>query len=81
MFSMDARWFSVVGLVLDMIGALLIARGIFVTEQQAIELTRARWDANPPAAADRLSQSRLAQVGLAILVFGFLLQVVGTWPR
>jgi hypothetical protein len=33
-----------------------------------------------PGIADRLRQSRNAEIGLAFLVAGFLLQIVAAWP-
>jgi hypothetical protein len=36
---------------------------------------------NPAAQADRRRQSRFAILGLGLLCIGFLLQIIGSWPR
>jgi hypothetical protein len=40
--------FTVGGLVIDLIGAIVLVRGLIITEDQAAELSGARFDKSPP---------------------------------
>jgi hypothetical protein len=91
------KWLNVLGLVLDIVGAIILTRGLIVSNHQAVELGRgsaaisrggyeASGDPTPenlalPPVADRLRQSRSAKRGLAFLILGFLLQIIASWPR
>lgn len=84
----DSRWFSVVGLAVDIAGAFFLAYGLIISKKRAIEVggTYFMGDADEvtlkiPPVADRVRQSRNAVIGLALLVIGCALQLVGTWPR
>ena len=86
--GIDPQWFSVVGLLLDIAGAIVLTYGLILTKHQAVELsaTRIMGDTEEenlelPQVVDRLRQSRNAKVGLWLLVMGFLLQLVGNWPQ
>jgi hypothetical protein len=77
-------WFIVVGLAFDVAGAWVLARGLFISEEQAVELTATRFagetleeNLRHPQAQDRLKQSRAAKWGMGLLIVGFVLQVVG----
>jgi hypothetical protein len=81
------EWLNVVGLSLDVIGAFVLARGLFLSPQQAVELGVGRWASDDfennlklPAVQDRLRQSRNAKRGTVILAAGFGLQIVASWP-
>ena len=84
----DARWFTVAGLILDIIGAVVIAVPLVVSKRKAVEIgvTRLAGDTPKenlqlPAVRDRLQQSRLAKWGLGLIALGFALQLIGGWPR
>jgi hypothetical protein len=81
------EWVNVVGLFCDLVGAAWLAWGLFIGEDEALKLGQARFSGDTrvenlklPAVRDRLRQSRRAKVGLAILVVGFVLQIVASWP-
>lgn len=85
---MDYRWLVVVGLVLDIVGAICLSYGLILSKRDALELGATRLMADDdeknmklPQVVDRLKQSRNAAVGLVFLVAGFALQIVGSWPR
>ncbi len=82
------RWFNVVGLLFDLVGATFLAWGLIITKKDAIKLgvTRLAGDTDEenlklPSVQDRIKQSSNAKIGLALLVIGFLLQIVGNWPK
>jgi len=86
--KIDPKWFTVIGLVSDLIGAGLLCYGLIISKKQAIELGVSRIcgdhdDENLmlPQVADRLKQSRNAIIGIFFLGIGFLLQIYGSWPR
>lgn len=69
----------------DIAGAAVLATGLFISKERAIELGVGRWagdtdDENVklPAVRDRLNQSRRAVIGLSLLALGFGLQAIGT---
>ncbi|MDO9490177.1 MAG: hypothetical protein Q7J32_17530 [Sphingomonadaceae bacterium] len=66
------------GLVLALVGAIVAARGVMITETQADELAGTYWDENPHLRGALIRQSRLAQRGLWTLAAGTLLQIIGT---
>jgi hypothetical protein len=79
---------NVVGLACDIVGAVWLAWGLFLSKDDAIALGVSRISGDTreeklqlPAVRDRMSQSRNAKVGTAFLVLGFLLQIVANWPR
>lgn len=77
---------NVVGLACDIVGAIWLAWGLFLSKDDAIKLGVSRISGTAeenlqlPAVRDRLNQSRNAKVGTGFLVGGFLLQIVATWP-
>lgn len=69
---MDFRWFSIIGLGLDIVGSIFLAFGIVVSKEKAVELGAA-WlcdGENPennfdiPPIKDRLDQARNAKIGI-----------------
>jgi hypothetical protein len=59
------RWFSPFGVALQLIGAVVLAWGLFISPEEAVELTASRFagttleqNIQAPAARDRLRQSR-----------------------
>lgn len=86
--KMSIKWFTVFGLIFDIVGAAFLSYGLIISKKKAIELGISRIcseDDNEnlklPQVSDRLKQSRNAIIGLTLLVLGFLLQIVGSWPQ
>jgi len=84
------EWVNAIGLLCDLLGAAVLATGLFIGEDNALKLgspyyvegtpeTRAE-DLKIPPVQDRLRQSDRAKAGLAILTVGFVLQIVANWP-
>jgi hypothetical protein len=72
------------GLAADILGAWVLARGLFILEKDAVNLTAARFAGDTleenlrhPQAQDRLRQSSSAKIGVGVLLAGFLLQLLG----
>ena len=79
-----ARWLIVAGLVITLIGAWLGFNGVWVTEDQALEIGQARGSGDDrkqslqlPAVQNLLRQSGLARWGFAFIGLGTFLQIVG----
>ena len=84
---------TTIGLLADVAGALLLAKGLFVSPDEALRLRGATGmsfyhDGPPPtreqmlkqrAVIDLLKESRDARWGCVLLVAGFLFQLAGTW--
>jgi hypothetical protein len=82
------RWLTTAGLFLDIVGATVLSAGLIISKAEALKLgvpPLASEDESEnlqlPQVRDRLVQSRNAKWGLALLVLGFLLQLIGSWPR
>jgi hypothetical protein len=84
---------TTIGLLADVAGAVLLAWGLFISPDEAIQLrgqsglsfysngggaTREQMLGQRPV-IDLLRQSRLARWGCPLLVLGFLFQLAGTW--
>ncbi len=79
-------WFTLIGLSLDIAGAIILVAGLFISEEDAVKLGVSRISGDTldenlqlPAVQDRLKQSRRAVLGLVFLVLGFLFQALGSW--
>jgi hypothetical protein len=77
-------WWTLAGLVADIVGAAVLATGLFISKERAIELgvSRVAGDTDDenlrlPAVKDRLNQSGRAVIGLSVLALGFALQAIG----
>ena len=84
----NMQWLNVAGLIFDMIGAFVLTKSLIISHDQAIQLGVARHSSprqeeniELPQVKDRIDQSKNAKIGLFILLFGFLLQIIGNWPR
>lgn len=85
---MNIQWLNIIGLSLDIIGAIIMSFGLIVSKKDAIELGVSKWGGDTdtenlkqPKVRDILKQSRNAIIGLAILVLGFTVQIVANWPN
>lgn len=74
---------SGLGLSLTLIGAVVTARSIILTEDDAIAIGVARYGGTReenlrlPAVQNLLSQSKAAQVGMWLIALGTALQIIG----
>lgn len=73
----------IVGLLLNLVGAIILASGLFLSKKRAIKLGVSRYSGGTegdqlklPQVQDRLKQSRNAKCGVILLALGFLLQVI-----
>lgn len=79
-------WLTLLGLGFDIIGAVFLIYGLIVSKEKAVDLGVSRLvgtsldNLELPAVKDRIKQSRNAVIGLAFLVVGFFLQMLGQWP-
>jgi hypothetical protein len=67
---------NLVGPLLTMIGALIAARAVIISESQAKSLSSTRWNGNSDLRVALLAQSRAAQKGLWCIVARTPFQVV-----
>ena len=79
------QWLTVIGLVFDFIGALILVTGLIISKKEALMLGvyRVCEDTDEenltlPQVADRLKQSKRAIIGLVFLFIGFFLQAIGS---
>ncbi len=84
----DPKWANIVGLFLDIFGAVFLAYGVIVSKKKATELGGAYLGGDTdeqsfkiPPVRDRIQQSRNAIIGGLLLIAGFLFQIYGSWPR
>ncbi len=76
------KWLNVAGLIFNLLGAGVIAAGVIASQALIDRVTASLYGGpNPAAQADRRRQSRFAILGLGLLCIGFLLQIIGSWPR
>jgi purine-cytosine permease-like protein len=85
---MDPKWLDILGLMITMSGAVVLACALIISKKQALRVGVARVaddsdesNVNLPHVRNKQRESRFALVGIVLLVFGFLLQIAGTWPR
>jgi hypothetical protein len=81
MGTLPLRLFDVVGLILDLFGAVLMMVGVIPSRKHIDEVTRMVYGANAPERSDRRRQSNLVILGLVLLALGFVFQIMGGWPR
>ena len=85
---MDCKWLDILGLVISMTGAIVLACALVISREQALRVGVARvaddndeLNVNLPHVHRKQRESRFALVGVVLLVIGFLLQIAGSWPR
>jgi hypothetical protein len=76
-------WLNVAGLIFNLLGASVIAVSVIASRPTIEKMLATGYGGapNPDAVADRRRQSNLAILGLLLLVIGFLLQLIASWPR
>ena len=70
---------TTVGLVLDIFGVCVLTRRAIITKKEADELAATAWNKNLALERALWLQSKDARLGLQIIIFGFAVQIVGTW--
>jgi hypothetical protein len=76
------KWLNVAGLIFNLFGAGVIAAGVMASRASIDRVMASLYSGpNPAAQTDRRRQSRFAILGLGLLCFGFLLQIIGSWPQ
>jgi len=66
-----------VGLALNVVGAVILAKGLLVDPVTIYRLTATYVGSNPTAALDRIEARVASEFGLSYLAGGFMFQVVG----
>lgn len=66
-----------VGLALDVVGAVVLAKGLLTPPVKIYRLSATYVGSNPTAAYDRIEARVAAEFGLTYLAGGFLFQVIG----
>jgi hypothetical protein len=82
---MDPKWLDILGLVIAMSGAIVLACALIISRKQALRigvscLAENTDDVNLPLVRNKLRESRFALIGLILLILGFLLQIAANWP-
>lgn len=67
----------IVGLALDITGAILLAKGLLISPATIANISATLWGGNPETARDRCRNRVDAEFGVAYLAGGFFLQAVG----
>ena len=85
---MDPKWLDILGLVIAMTGAIVLACGLIVSRSEAVRIGVSRMaeesdevNINLPHVCHQLRQSRFALIGLVLLILGFLLQIAASLFR
>lgn len=85
---MDPKWLDILGLVIAMSGAIVLACGLIISRKQALRVGVPRITGDDdelnvclPHVRRKQRESRFALVGMVLLVIGFLLQIAANWPR
>jgi hypothetical protein len=80
-------WFDIIGLLLTLAGAIILALGLIVSRKKALKIgvSRVAEDSDDknihlPHVRDELRESRFALLGLIVLIIGFLLQLMAALP-
>ncbi|HEX3563553.1 MAG TPA: hypothetical protein VHU24_12000 [Solirubrobacterales bacterium] len=67
----------IVGLALDITGAILLAKGLLISPEAISSVSATLWGGNPETARDRCRNRVDAEFGVAYLAGGFLFQAIG----
>lgn len=85
---MYSKWLDILGLVVTMSGAIVLACALVISRNEALRVGVARvadetdeLNVNLPHVRRLQRESCFALVGMVLLVIGFLLQIAGRWPR
>jgi hypothetical protein len=85
---MDPKWLDILGLVVAMSGAIVLACAFVISRNEALRVGVARvaddndeLNVKLPHVCRLQRESRFALIGMVLLVIGFVLQIAGNWPR
>lgn len=85
---MDPKWLVILGLVIAISGAIVLACALIISRKQALRVGVARvadddeeLNIKLPHVCNKQRESRFALFGMVLLVIGFVLQIAGNWPR
>lgn len=77
------NYFNLVGLILNVLGSLSLARGLFISKKEALELGISRWAGETdeenlklPQVRDRLKQKKWGKIGAILLSIGLVFQLI-----
>jgi hypothetical protein len=83
----NIAWFDIIGLLVTLAGAIILALGLIVSRKQALKIGVSRVaednddkNIHLPHVRDELRESRFALIGLIFLIIGFLLQLMAALP-
>ena len=78
------NFLNIIGLIFSVLGSLSLARGLFISRKEALELGVSRWASETdeenlklPQVQDRLKQRKWGIIGAIFLFIGFVLQALG----
>ena len=80
-------WLNVVGIVLNLLGGWILASILILDEEKALKYGVTKWAGNReenlrlPMVRLFLEQSRRTVIGMSVISLGYVLQIVGNWPR
>jgi hypothetical protein len=85
---MNLQWLNLAGLFFALAGAVVLASGLIISRKRALRVGIPRLaedtddsNVNLPHVRHIQRESRSALIGIILLVVGYLLQIVGNWPR
>ncbi|MES2223939.1 MAG: hypothetical protein V4469_03325 [Patescibacteria group bacterium] len=76
------RYLNIIGLTLSFLGSIAFAKGLFISQKEALRLGVSRWSGTDeenlklPQVQDRLSQRKWGVIGGVLLLVGFILQLI-----
>ncbi len=83
---MNTQYLNIIGLILDLIGAIILTCGLIVNKKTALELWVSKWAGTTnsenlelPQVKDRIKQSRYALWGMGFIIFWFILQILSNF--
>ena len=78
-------WLTIIGLILDLVGASILTVSMFLSKDEAINLGVTRIASNTkennlklPLVQEFLNQSRRAKISFLFITIGFLFQLLGS---
>ena len=77
----QSGWLTFVGLVLNFVGAVILAYGAITSRERADRVSAAYWGGNKAAADDRIRMSRNSIIGICLIALGFFLQIPASLPK
>lgn len=85
---MNPSWFNVLGLLLDLCGIVVFFFGIYIPRAELrhmiaeVRSVGTLGGGGPDRLMkDRVRSIKIGAIGSALLVAGFIFQLIGSWPR